>query len=123
MSDESQHPTDSYEFDPVEVEGRPRTIVAIYGGPTWHVLDEYEDVLEEIENVVGDARINLLAHQEAPQGPARIQVNPNLIATVFEITEERWKADRLARHAQEQAMREQAMRGMVPGGPPPSPLN
>jgi len=99
-----------------ELAARPRAIIAIYGGPTWAVLDTYEEVLAKLDAAEGDDRIELRAHQDGLE-PTRIQVNPQLIATCFEVTEERYKSDLAERKAKEQMMREAATRGGAVGPP------
>lgn len=107
MSDSIEEPF----VNSAELAGRPRAIVAIYGGPTWAVLNPYDEVVKLLAEVEGDERIELQAHQDGQLEPARIQVNPHLVATCFEVTEDRYKSDLIERKAKEQMMREAAARG------------
>jgi hypothetical protein len=103
-------------------EKRPQSVIAIYGGPTWSVLETIEEIEDLEDGLIGDQRLLLTAYQEDME-PARIRINPNLVATVFEVTDERYAADLEARHereaqekAQADAIAEARRRGLVPGG-------
>jgi hypothetical protein len=109
-----------FEFSEQELATRPRSIVAIYGGPTWSVIEEAEDIAEAQEAAKATDSLFMLNACQDELPPTLIWVSPHLIATIFQVTEDRWKADRIAGLAREEAMRQQAASSAMhlarPGG-------
>lgn len=111
MSDATTETEADFEFDPEELKERPRCLVAIQDGPTWHITDFYDEVCSWMK--AGKEQgydVELHSHQ-GQIAPGMVTIDPTKVSCIFEITEDRWKRDKLERVEQEQVMREQAARG------------
>lgn len=111
MSEETTE--DSFEFDADEMDARPRCMVSIQDGPTWHITDDYADVILWISDGKKHGHdVELHSHQ-GKIAPGLVTIDPTMVSCTFEITLDRWKRDKLERIEQEQVMREQMARGGV----------
>lgn len=103
-----------------ELANRPHAILTLAVGPTWAVLDSYEEVQAQIASAAQTpgSTVELNTHQESGLGAACITIRADQIVSVFEVTEQRYIADLRDRKQKEQIMRETAAaqgRPMPPG--------